>query len=161
MKSIALALALSAAVSTSSWPGPPWVSVETRPFGAAFLVARTFRRDTPMPLPLNGTAEGLVNGRRVSVPLRFEQEGDANSFAVPRTWGAEGVWVLNIGLDAGDHGAAGAVVGIDRSGQSAFVRFPRSPTGVSRKATNGEVDAMLRALDAGQLPPALRTQFAP
>ena len=145
MKSIALALALSATLASTTWPGPPWISVETRPFGAAFLLARTWRRDTPMSLPLTGTAYGLVNGRRVSVPLRFEQEGDANTFAVPKTWGDGGVWVLNIGLDAGEHGSAGAVVGIDRSGAAAFIRFPRA-SGGSRVATSGEIDAMLRAL---------------
>lgn len=155
MKRFILAVALSAAVATPAMAGPPWISIETRPYGAAFLLARTFHHGTPMPFPLNGTAEGLVNGRRTSVALRFEQEGDANSFAVPKTWGDAGVWVLNIGLDAGDHGSAGAVVGIGRGGQSAFVRFPRTPTGFSRKATSGEVDAMLRALEAGQQPPAL------
>jgi hypothetical protein len=155
MKRTILAVVLSAAIATPAVAGPPWISIETRPYGAAFLLARTFHHGTPMPLPLNGTAYGLVNGRRTSVALRFEQEGDANSFAVPKTWGTEGVWVLNIGVDSSDHGTAGAVVGIDRHGQSAFVRFPRTPTGFSRKATSGEVDAMLRALEAGQQPPAL------
>ncbi|MFI5168606.1 MAG: hypothetical protein ACHQQS_18530 [Thermoanaerobaculales bacterium] len=148
MKSIALALALGATVAASSWPGPPWISVETRPFGAAFLVARTWRQTVPMSLPLTGTAYGLVNGRRTLVPLRFEQEGDANSFAVPKTWGSEGVWVLSIGVDAGEHGVAGAVVGIDRTGAAAFIRFPRGVTGSSRVATSSEIDAMLHALAA-------------
>lgn len=156
MKGTILALALCAAVATPAFAkGPPWVSIETRPYGTAFLLARTFHHGTPMPLPLSGTAEGLVNGHRTSVRLQFEREGDANSFAVPKVWGAEGVWVLNIGIDSSDHGTAGAVVGVDRRGQSAFVRFPRTPTGFSRKATSGEVDAMLRALDEGRQPPAL------
>ena len=155
VKRLVLSALFAVAFASPAVAGPPWISIETRPYGAAFLLARTFHHGTPMPFPLNGTAEGLVNGRRTSVPLRFEQEGDANSFAVPKTWGDAGVWVLNIGLDAGDHGSAGAVVGIGRGGQSAFVRFPRTPTGFSRTATSGEVDAMLRALEAGQQPPAL------
>jgi hypothetical protein len=161
MKRSILAIALSLAVATPAIAGPPWISIETRPFGGAFLLARTFHHGTPMALPLNGTAEGLVNGRRISVRLRFEQEGDANSFAVPKTWGAEGVWVLNIGVDSSDHGTAGAVVGIDRRGQSAFVRFPRSATGFSRKATGGEVDAMLRELEAGSRSAGNRTLTLP
>ena len=156
MKRTITAVALSFAVTSPAFAkGPPWITIETRPYGTAFLLARTFHHGTPMPLPLSGTAEGLVNGRRTSVRLRFEQEGDQNSFAVPKTWGDAGVWVLNIGVDSSDHGTAGAVIGVDRRGQSAFVRFPRTPTGFSRKATSGEVDAMLHALDEGRQPPAL------
>jgi hypothetical protein len=149
------ALFLAAIASPAFAKGPPWISIEFRANYATFLLARTFHHGTPMPLPLSGTAEGLVNGRRLSVPLQFVQEGETNGYDVPQTWGHDGVWVLNIGVDSSDHGTAGAVVGVDRSGQSAFVRFPRSRTGFSRKATSGEVDALLRALDEGRQPPAL------
>ncbi|MFI5279660.1 MAG: hypothetical protein ACHQU1_04130 [Gemmatimonadales bacterium] len=152
MKSIALALALSAAVAPHAWPGPPSISIEFRTNYATFLLARTFHHGTPMPLPLSGTAEGLVNGSRVSVPLEFVQVGETNGYEVPHTWGNTGVWVLNIGVNAGDHGTAGAVVGVDRSGGAAFIRFPRGASGASRIATNGEIDALLHALAAGQQP---------
>jgi hypothetical protein len=155
MKRTILAVALSVATATPAIAGPPWISIELRPNYATFLLARTFHHGTPLPLPLSGTAEGLVNGRRLSVPLQFVQVGETNGYEVPQTWGNTGVWVLNIGLSAGDHGTAGAVVGVDRSGAAAFIRFPRGVTGTSRVATRGEVDAMLRALDAGQQPPAL------
>ena len=154
MKRTALALLLGAAMATPAFAkGPPWISIESRPYGMYFLIARTYHHGTPMALPLTGTAEGLVGGRRTSVTLRFDQEGDANAFAVANTWGSSGVWVLNIGTSA-EHGGAGVVVGVDRTGGQAFVRFPRAAFG-SRMATRAEVDAMLRALEAGQPPPAL------
>ena len=155
---LALAALFSVALASPAVAkGPPWISIEMRPYGAGFLTVRTWHHGTPMALPLTGTAEGLVDGRRTSVPLRFEHtdRDDANAFTLSNTWGAAGVWVLNIGTDQGDHGSAGVVVGIDRSGASAFVRFPRGAYNNSRKATSGEIDAMLRALDAGQPPPAL------
>ena len=160
MKRLALALACSVALATPALAkGPPWISIEMRPYGTSFLLARTFHHGTPMALPLRGSAEGLVDGRRTSVALHFGGTYEANAFTVPNTWGAGGVWVLNIGASAGDHGSAGAVVCIDRSGSPAFIRFPRSVTGESRVATRGEVDAMLRALDAGQQPPALSVSW--
>jgi len=150
---IAVTAALLVAVS-SALAGPPWLTVEIRPHGDVLLLVHTFHHGTPAPIPLSGSAEGLVSGRRVSVPLRFESTSDPTAFAVARTWGSDGVWVVNIASN-GEHGGAGAVVGLDREGEAAFVRFPRRHDGVSRPATPREVDAMLRALDAGQAPPAL------
>jgi hypothetical protein len=155
---LALAALISVALASPAVAkGPPWISIEMRPYGAGFLTVRTWHHGTPMALPLTGTAEGLVDGRRTSEPLRFvHNDGDdANAYTLANTWGAAGVWVLNIGTDQGDHGAAGVVVGIDRRGASAFVRFPRGAYNNSRVATSGEIDAMLRALDAGQPVPAL------
>lgn len=73
---------------------------------------------------------------------------------MPNTWGAGGVWLLNISA-TGDHLGAGVVVGLDRNGEPAFTRFPRTQVGASRPATAREADAMLRALDASAVPAAL------
>lgn len=155
MKRLAFLLALAASVATPALAkGPPWLTIELRPMGGSFLLVRTFHHGTPMALPLSGTAEGLVNGRRTSLALRFDTTAEANAFGLVKTWGEEGVWVLNLAIAESEHGGAGGVVGIDRGGAT-FVRFPRSVTGVSRPATRGEVEAMLRALDAGQTLPVL------
>jgi hypothetical protein len=150
----ALALAFSIAAVTPALAGPPWITVEVRPNGPGFVLFHTFHHGTPAAMALQGTAEGLVDGRRLSVPLRFERADADNAFAVPKNWPEGGVWVLNVASN-GEHGGAGAVVGVDRTGAAAFVRFPRTVTGTSRAATHGEIEAMLRALDAGQQPPAL------
>jgi len=154
MKRLTVFLALAVSVAAPALAGPPWITIEVRPTGGAFVFARTFHHGTPEALALTGTAEGLVDGQRRSVPLSFERIGEDNVFGVPKTWTAGGVWVLNIGTSA-EHGGAGVVVGVDHSGSAAFVRFPRTYEGASRIATRGEIDALLRALDANQPPPTL------
>jgi hypothetical protein len=158
MKRIALLLALGTSVATPALAGPPWISIEVRPHGGTFVFARTFHHGTPQGMPITGTAEGLVNGQRRTVNLRFDRTSEANVFGVSKNWGSDGVWVLNIGT-VEEHGGAGSVVGVDRSGLPAFVRFPRTVEGASRIATSAEVEAMLRALAANQQPPALSSSI--
>ena len=155
MKRSALLLALSMSLVSPLLAGPPWITIELKPAGDQVAWARTFHHGTPMALPLAGTAEGLVNGQRRTVALRFDSTGESNAFAIPRVWGDQGVWVLNMGITQGEHGTAGAVIGIDRSGVAVFVRYPRNYQGMSRMATRGEVAGMLEALDQGRQPPTL------
>jgi hypothetical protein len=155
MQRLAIALALSLAAATPAVAGPPWLTLEFRPGNfAGVVLIRTFHHGTSEAMPLVGTAEGLVNGQRRSVPLTFALAEAPNVYLVSNSWGNEGVWVLNVSA-AGDHIGAGAVAGLDRNGEPAFVRFPRSAVGASRPATAREVDAMLRALDANAPPAAL------
>ena len=155
MKVLALAALLTAAVSTIASAGPPWITVEVRPFGANLVVVHTFHHGTPNPFQLRGSAEGLVNGRRESVPLRFELLPEAsNAYGVAKTWGDSGVWVLSIETAETDHFAAATAVMIDRNG-NATVTFPRQYDGQTRAASGTEVTGMLGALAAGTRPPRL------
>ena len=153
MQRLALALCFIFAAATPAVAGPPWLTLEFRPNEYAVLV-RTIHHGGPLALPLTGTAEGLVNGQRRSVPLTFVLAEAPNVYSVLNTWGAEGVWVLNISA-VGDHLGAGAVIGFDRNSEPAFARFPRTMANASRPATSREVDAMLRALDANAPPAGL------
>ena len=154
MQRLALAFCISLAAASPALAGPPWLTLEFRPNFPGVVLVRTFHHGTPQAMPLTGTAEGLVNGQRRSVPLTFVLADAPNVYSVSNTWGAEGVWVLNISA-TGDHLGAGAVVGLDRNGETAFARFPRTTVGASRPATAREAEAMLRALDAGAQPAAL------
>ena len=154
MQRLALAFSISLAAASPALAGPPWLSLEFRPNFPAVVLVRTFHHGTPQAMPLTGSAEGLVNGQRRSVPLTFVLADAPNVYSVSNTWGSEGVWVLDISA-TGDHMGAGAVVGLDRNGETAFARFPRTTAGASRPATPREMDAMLRALDAGAQPAAL------
>lgn len=152
MKALAIAALLSIAVAPPVFAGPPWISVELLPMGSSFLVVHTFHHDTPNSMALRGTAEGLVNGHRVSLPLRFVATPDGSSnYGVEKVWTDESVWVLNIATAENTHLGAGVTVLIDRGG-TASVRFPRKFDGQSRAASSGEVNATLRAMDAGQTP---------
>ena len=155
MKVLALAALLTAAVSTTALAGPPWITVEVRPFGANVLIVHTYHHGTANPLQLRGSAEGLVNGRHESVPLRFELLPEAsNAYGVAKTWGDTGVWVLSIETVETDHFAAATAVMIDKNG-NATVTFPRQYDGQTRAASNAEVTAMLEALAAGNRSPRL------
>jgi hypothetical protein len=153
-------LALTLLAATPAVAGPPWISIElpVNPFSdarGAFLVVRTYHHGTPVQLVMQGTAEGLVNGARRSVPLGFTAMSQFGAFAVSRSWPSEGVWVLDIQSFDG-HFAISAVVGIGASGEVSLVRVPLARTGSPRTVSRGEIDAMLRALAAGQQPPALQ-----
>jgi len=154
MRRLAIAIALSLAAAAPAVAGPPWLTLEFRPFhDGGVVVVRTFHHGESQLIPLTGSAEGLVNGERRTVALTFDRADQPNAWSIPNTWGAGGVWVLNIAA-TGDHIGAGAVVGLDRNGEPTFARFPRTAVGASRAATPREVEALLRALDANAAPPA-------
>src|SRR5262245_32960874 len=114
MRTLTLAALFTLAAATTATAGPPWVSVEIRAHRSAsiegWLVIRTFHHSDAVGYPLSGTAEGLVNGRRVSVPLRFQilnPDSQSGVFLVPTAWAQGSPWVLNIRLDDGGHMSAG------------------------------------------------------
>jgi hypothetical protein len=150
-----LALALLASLSlpaTLVAKGPPWISIELpanpwdRETKDAFLVVHAFHHGTPLPLPLTGTAEGIVDGKRRSVPLTFERTSRQGAYAMRNTWGNAGRWVLVITVSQGDHDdVAQAVVRID-NGQVIGVQVPtrKYPDGnFPRKITQQEIEAAL------------------
>ena len=149
MKSLALAVA---AAAVGSLFGPPRIAIELRSINGSFAVARTFHHGDAMGLPLVGTAEGLANGQRRSVALRFTATDTSNVFGIQKTWDNGGVWVLAMKIEGDFHGGAGALVGLDRSGKAVVVKYPRDGRGWPRAATSGEVTSMLRDLDAGRVP---------
>jgi hypothetical protein len=157
VKSLAIALGLTAAVAGSALAGPPHIRVTLRghPTAGGFVTLTTFHHATQMPMELFGAAEGLVDGRRTSAALRIEAvEGGNGVYVVQKSWGDAGVWVLNIGTREA-HGGAGVVVGVDRDGRAAWDITPRTVEGLTRQATAREVDALLASLEAGRSPPQL------
>ncbi len=109
---------------TAKWP--PWLSIESpvNPFdptarGAAFLVHAVFGEGQAQLSDLSGTAEGLVDGARRSITLRFDTTGRPGTFAVRRQWPTEGTWLLRIALQQ-----TTAIITLDRGGNVASVRVP-------------------------------------
>lgn len=136
--------------------GPPWIAVEypANPFTnatrGALLLVRTYHHGEAVSYPLSGTAEGLVQGQRRSMPLNFEPTGTAGLYALRFEKPAEGVWVLVASLGTGE-GRIGALIGLDQAGQVASVEVPthRQDNWVIPEAvTPGAVDAALQAQTA-------------
>jgi hypothetical protein len=151
-----LAALLLAALPASALAGPPWISIElpANPWEpttrGAFLVVHAYHHGTPMASPISGTAEGMVNGQRKSIPLSFEKTSHAGIFALRNQWGNSGRWVLVITVSQGDHpqeDIAQAIVEISEKGTVTGVRVPTSSEHEGRfprRATTAEIEAALR-----------------
>ena len=132
MRIRALAIAFALTAATPALAGPPWISIElpANPFDrasrGAFLLVHTYHHGTAVSFPLRGSAEGIVNGERRSIPLTFEQTSRSGVYALRNQWGSGGVWTLVITLRQSDHSndAAQALVEIGATGDVTSVRVP-------------------------------------
>jgi hypothetical protein len=127
---LGLGLTLVAATTAFALPAvlkwPPWLSIEspTNPYdpatrGAVMLVhCRTHDGEVKVS-DLTGSAEGIDNGRRRSIPLRFEATPQSGVFAVQRQWPEEGTWLIRVTL-----ARTTAIVTLDSVGNVASVRIP-------------------------------------
>jgi hypothetical protein len=130
---------------------PPWISIESpvNPYdadtrGALLLVHATFREGPSQLSDVTGTAEGLVNGSRRSVPLRFEATSRPNVYSLRRQWPTEGSWLLRVNLRT-----TTALVALDPSGSVASVRVPTEVTNgmpLPRSVGSHEIDSTLNAI---------------
>jgi hypothetical protein len=147
---VALAVATTAFSTPFVAKWPPWLSIESpvNPFdqtarGAVFLVHAVFREGPSQVSDLSGTAEGIVNGSRRSIALRFDTTGRPNVFAVRRQWPSDGTWLLRIALRQ-----TTAIVTLDRGGNVASVRVPTELTAgnqLPRPVDAKEIDSTLAA----------------
>lgn len=118
----ALALLVSLAWTSSSAVGPPWLSIEVpaNPLDpttrGAVLVVHAFRHEHPAGLPISGTAEGLVNGDRRTIELKFAETSRAGVYALRQSWPAEGNWILTITTGAGANPGVTLVVELGPDG---------------------------------------------
>jgi hypothetical protein len=145
---LALATATAAFATPASAKWPPWLSIESpvNPFdptarGAALLVHAVFREGQAQLSDVSGTAEGLVNGVRRSITLRFDSTGRPGVFAVRRQWPSDGSWLLRIALQH-----TTAIVTLDRAGNVASVRVPTalaSGNQIPRPVDAKEIDSTL------------------
>jgi hypothetical protein len=144
-----LATAAFATPTIPKWP--PWLSIESpvNPYdpsakGALLLVHASFREGTSQLSDVSGSAEGIVNGARRSVPLRFEATNRADVYSLKKQWPAEGRWVLRIALRS-----TTAIVAIDPAGNVGAVQVPteRNAVGdvIPRAVTARDVDSLLSA----------------
>jgi hypothetical protein len=109
----------------------------------AVLVVRPDGCEQPAKAQITGTAEGIVNGARRSVPLKLTTLPTPGVYAVYREWPAEGVWVVNLtGVYRG--ATTSAIVPI---GPKGFMR--ESSKFLPRAASEVEIEASLRALTGG------------
>lgn len=145
-------LALAAALVV----GPPWISIEypanphDRSNTGAMLYVHVFHHAQPIAYPLEGTAEGFVNGERRSIKLKFTDTARPAVYGLSRQWPTEGVWTLVIKMSRGENGADGAtaVVELGTDGEIASVRVPTRQQGqwtIPVDVSMTEIDRALRS----------------
>jgi hypothetical protein len=147
----AVPLAL-AAIPAVAFAGPPWISIELpanpydRATKGAFLVVHAFHHGTPMGFPVTGKAEGIVNGQRKSVDLKFERTERDGAYVLKNQWGTEGEWTLVISVTQGENDKVTALVQV--SGAEVFsVKVPTERRGewdIPKKVTMADVEATLK-----------------
>jgi hypothetical protein len=149
-----LVAVMSLLAATPALAGPPWISIEVPPnphdrtTRGAFLVVHAFHHGNAVGFPVIGTAEGLVRGKRQTIPLAFDRTSRDGSYALRKQWPSEGTWMLVISVaPGGEDNRATALVELSRSGEVASVRVPseqRDGWTIPRQVTAREVDAALQ-----------------
>lgn len=156
-RSLALAAALVVVAATPALAGPPWMSIEypanphDRATRGAFLTIRTYHHGEQLDFAaVVGTAEGIVNGRRVSQSLEIASAGAPGRYIVRWTKPAEGTWTLVIRGQEQRRGETNitAMVDVGDDGSVAAVRIPsdrnREGWNIPRAVSASEVDGHLR-----------------
>jgi len=150
---IALASALLTVPAVATLVGPPWISIEypvnphDRSVNGAMLYVHVFHHAQPIAYPLVGTAEGIVNGERRSIKLKFTETARTAVYGLSQQWPTEGVWTLVIKMSRGEDGAT-AVVELGPNGEIASVRVPTRQQGqwtIPVDVSMSEIDQGLRA----------------
>jgi hypothetical protein len=144
------------AVLTALVVGPPWISIEypanphDRSNTGTMLYVHVFHHAQPVAYPIEGTAEGFVNGERRSIKLKFTDTARPAVYGLSRQWPTEGVWTLVIKMSRGENGEDGAtaVVELGTDGEIASVRVPTRQQGqwtIPVDVSMTEIDRALRA----------------
>ena len=119
LRKLALLAGLTIAFATPVVAGPPWIAIEypANPFDpgtrGAFLTVRTYHHGELMSYELTGAAEGIVDGRRQTMPLDIRRLPQTGMYAVRWQKPANGTWMLVITSSQAGSFAATALVTID------------------------------------------------
>ena len=152
-RSLLLTLALTAAAAPAE-AGLPWISIEipANPYNVstrdAFCLVRVYHHGDAAYYPVQGTAEGLVNRERRSVPLVLTDAGMPGVYAVRYQPEATGSWMLvfRVGTE-GEHGSATALVVLGQDGRIISTTVPTRRQGqylMPERVTADAVDRLLR-----------------
>jgi hypothetical protein len=154
-----LAAVLLLTLAASAVAGPPWLSIElpANPYDrltrGAIALVRTYHHGGPIQLQVQGTAEGLVDGERVSLPLELVPAGATGLYALRVQLPERGAWVLVVRGGA-EEGGVTAIVDVGPDGTVRAVDVPtrgENPP-VPREVTGQEIDARLRSLASAGAP---------
>lgn len=105
---------------------------------AALLIHAHFH-DQAKPDTVTAVAEGIVNGRRQSIPLKVAGTSKPDVYAVKAQWPMSGTWVVAVTIE--EHAAIGALVKLGPNGsytQGASVKK------LDRKIAASDIESLLQ-----------------
>lgn len=146
---------LAALLSVTALFGPPHIAVRHVATPATAANGVVFELDvvhhtTPEDMKVTGRAEGIRDGRRVTLPLTIGHAG-TGAYTVTRQWDSGKPWVLVFAAEQGPdgkHGVAEAMVSLEANGRVRDIAYTKAdfeqgrPTRLSAK----QVDEALRQL---------------
>jgi len=143
-----------ALAAAAAYAGGHQISAQAAPYdiakrGGALVVSLT-NCGLPSSGTMSGTAEGLINGRRQSIPLKLLKTSKRGVYAVTRQWPIEGTWVLRL-ESRGPH-PVGALVEL-RPEHAAAAAGGAPASGVAIAS----VRTFYHAVDASEVETSLRT----
>lgn len=148
-----LAAVLLLTLTASAVAGPPWLSIElpANPYDrltrGAIALVRTYHHEGAIQLQVRGTAEGLVDGERVSLPLELVPAGGTGVYALRVELPERGAWLLVVrGGAEGSEVTAIVDVGPDGTVRAVDVPTRGDNPPIPREVTGQEIDARLRSL---------------
>jgi hypothetical protein len=122
--------------------GPPVAGSTNYKLKGAVLAVRALVCDDMNAVHVTGTAEGMVNGSRQSLPLRIIPAGTPGIFMVQQEWPMDGQWVLHLaGTCPSPKAEASTIVPMNKS---AFIREKINV--MAEPATKKQIDAALADL---------------
>jgi hypothetical protein len=156
IKSVLLGSTLTLTVSTVAAGGGFQLDVKTPPstdgdLKGAVLVVHTYGCYRPTDADVTATAEGVVGGKRQSIPLQLVASSKG-VYAVKQQWPAKGVWVIAI---TGHYGGltSSALVELGPNGRVQIDKQRLATKGngiplriVQRRLTAQEIDSALQNL---------------
>lgn len=154
-----LAAALLLTLATTALAGPPWLSIELpanpydRQTSGAIALVRTYHHGGPIQLQVRATAEGLIDGERVSLPLELVATGATGLYALRGVLPDDGTWVLVVrGGAEGSQVTAIVDVGPDGTLRAVDVPTRGENPPIPMDVTGQDIDARLRSLAAAGSP---------
>jgi hypothetical protein len=97
----------------------------------AVLVVRGYACVQPNETAIKASAEGIINGKRQTIPLKLIPLPGQSTFALTRQWPADGRWIIALTASNPKFGLTpGAIVKVegDSAGFDDVTHFSHSPT---------------------------------
>lgn len=113
MRRLVTSLALTALFAPAALAGGASARVEGPAKDRRIYTVRTYMCSNPASLKMTAWAEGMVNGKRTTLPLAIHKTREKGVFEFQRNWPADGKWSVRLALGQGRSPVTVAALGQD------------------------------------------------